>query len=154
LVSLAALDAEFVGLGTTWYEITQALVREGCVVPEAMLSAQLLWAYGTLIGNTDMHSGNLSFTSDSGRPYLFAPAYDMTPMAFAPRAGGSMANNLRAGNIVAAIPGGVWRQAYGLARLYVERLRRDERFTAQFFPCMDALALHLNGANERIGRIA
>ena len=154
LVSLAALDAEFLGLGTTWYEITQALVQEGCVVPEAMPSVQLLWAYGTLIGNTDMHAGNLSFTSDSGRPYRLAPAYDMTPMAFAPRAGGSMANDLRAANIVAAIRGDVWRQAYGLAQLYAERLRRDERFRARFFPCMDALTLHLDGAKGRIGRIA
>lgn len=153
LVSLAALDAEFAGMGATWYEITHALVREGCVVPEAAQSANLLWAYGTLIGNTDMHSGNLSFTSESGRPYQLAPAYDMTPMAFAPRTGGAMANALRPANIAAAISGQVWRQAYGLAQRYVERLRNDHRFTERFAPCMDAIEQHLASANERIGRI-
>ena len=41
-----------------------------------------------LIGNTDMHNGNLSFVSEHNRPYELAPAYDMTPMAFAPTSGG------------------------------------------------------------------
>ncbi len=33
-----------------------------------------------LIGNTDMHYGNLSFISSHGRPYHLAPAYDILPM--------------------------------------------------------------------------
>jgi len=32
------------------------------------LAAARLWAFGTLIGNTDMHSGNLSFITDQGPP--------------------------------------------------------------------------------------
>ena len=31
--------------------------------PEAVNSADFLWAFGTLIGNSDMHNGNLSFVS-------------------------------------------------------------------------------------------
>ena len=46
--------------------------------------------FGTLIGNSDMHSGNLSFVAERGRPYNLAPAYDMTPMALAPRTGGGI----------------------------------------------------------------
>jgi hypothetical protein len=54
----------------------------------------LLWAFGTLIGNSDMHSGNLSFVSEHGRPYDIAPAYDMTPMTFAPRSGGGLPDTI------------------------------------------------------------
>ena len=154
LLSLAALDAEFVGRGGNWFETTQALVQEGQVVPEALPAAQLLWAYGTLIGNTDMHAGNLSFTSDSGRPYRLAPAYDMTPMAFAPHTSGAMAEALRPPAIVAAISGPVWRAAHALAVRYVQRLRSELRLSAGFAACVQATGEQLAAARERIDRIA
>lgn len=154
LLSLAALDAEFVGRGGNWFESTQALVLEGQVVPEALPAAQLLWAYGTLIGNTDMHAGNLSFTSDGGRPYRLAPAYDMTPMAFAPHTSGAMADTLRTPLVVAAIGGPIWREAHALASRYVQRLRSEPRFSARFAACVAATGEQLARAGERIDRIA
>lgn len=154
LVSLAALDAEFVGLGSSWHAITQALLQQQCITPEAAQSADLLWAYGTLIGNTDMHAGNLSFSSGTGRPYQLAPAYDMTPMAFAPKVSGAMANTLEQATIAVAIRGAVWRQAYALAEVFVARLRNEARLTEQFAPCIAALQAHLQSAKDRIDRIA
>jgi serine/threonine protein kinase HipA of HipAB toxin-antitoxin module len=74
--------------------VVQRLVAAGHVTPQSQAGAALLWAFGTLTGNTDMHSGNLSFTSLHGRPYQLAPAYDMLPMAFAPRGGGALADTL------------------------------------------------------------
>lgn len=87
LISLTALDAEFAGIGAGgWPVIARRLAANGHIRGEAAENVSLLWAFGTLIGNTDMHSGNLSFVSEHGRPYDIAPAYDMTPMAFAPPA--------------------------------------------------------------------
>lgn len=90
LHSFAALDAEFAGSGGNWPVIARALWKEEVITPQAFDTACLLWAFGTLIGNTDMHSGNLSCLSEGRRPYELAPAYDMTPMAFAPTAGGGL----------------------------------------------------------------
>ncbi|THJ32174.1 type II toxin-antitoxin system HipA family toxin YjjJ [Lampropedia aestuarii] len=154
LLSLSALDAEFVGIGSSWYAITRALVQAQCVVPEAAQGADLLWAYGTLIGNTDMHAGNLSFTTDSGRPYALAPAYDMTPMAFAPKASGAIASTLAPATIVAAISGEIWRKAYVLAVSFAARLRNDAQLSERFAPCIAALDEHLDIAKQRIDRIA
>ena len=85
ILSLAALDAEFLGAGTApWPELVQGLATDRHIQPDAAHDAARLWAYGTLIGNTDMHSGNLSFITDQGRPNTLAPAYDITPMAFPP----------------------------------------------------------------------
>ena len=65
LLSLAALDAEFVGAGTGgWPIIARRLAADGQIRQAAADRADLLWAFGTLAGNTDMHSGNLSFVSD------------------------------------------------------------------------------------------
>ena len=90
VLAFAALDAEFVGSGGNWPVIARALWKSGVITPQAFDTACLLWAFGTLIGNTDMHSGNLSCLSEGRRPYELAPAYDMTPMAFAPTAGGGL----------------------------------------------------------------
>ncbi|CAN5446584.1 hypothetical protein BH10PSE18_BH10PSE18_50920 [soil metagenome] len=49
----------------------------------------LLWWCGRLIGNTDMHTGNLSFVPHAGR-LILAPVYDMLPMRYAPLAGGEV----------------------------------------------------------------
>ncbi|KZT13459.1 hypothetical protein A1D30_23895 [Acidovorax sp. GW101-3H11] len=68
--------------------IARALWKESVITAQAFDTACLLRAFGTLIGNTDMHSGNLSCLSEGHRPYELAPVCDMTPMAFAPTAGG------------------------------------------------------------------
>jgi hypothetical protein len=84
--SLRALDAEFVGAAhAPWPVVVQRLVAAGHVTPQSHAGAALLWAFGTLIGNTDMHAGNLSFISLHGRPYQLAPATTCCPWAL-PRA--------------------------------------------------------------------
>lgn len=83
LLSLASLDGEFVGNATArWPVVTAELARQKAITAQAHASVALLFAFGTLIGNTDMHAGNLSFVSDHGRPYALSPAYDMLPMTF------------------------------------------------------------------------
>ena len=65
LMSLAALDGEFVGKATApWPVVTAELARQKVITAQAHAGATLLYAFGTLIGNSDMHAGNLSFVSD------------------------------------------------------------------------------------------
>lgn len=42
------------------------------LIQRLSISTVRLWAFGMLIGNTDMHHGNLSFISSHGRPYQLA----------------------------------------------------------------------------------
>lgn len=154
LISLAALDAEFVGLGGPWPEIATALAAAGHIHREAASQAHLLWAFGHLIGNTDMHGGNLSFIPDPGRPYAIAPAYDMTPMAFAPRSGGGLPDTIPAPNIRAGIAPDTWRSALALARSFLARVMDAPGFSERFAPCRLALARHLEDAGAQIARLA
>lgn len=106
LFSLRALEAEFVGRAReTWPVLVNELVKQGCVHLDAVAATARLWAFGMLIGNTDMHHGNLSFISAHGRPYHLAPAYDMLPMGFAPKSGGGMVNTLRPASLPEVIEG-------------------------------------------------
>ncbi len=153
LYSLGALDAEFVGLGSGWARIAGRLASEGQIAAEAAGGAALLWAFGGLIGNTDMHPGNLSFLSDHGRPYALAPAYDMTPMAFRPRSGGGLPDDLAALAIDAGVDNATWRHAETLAREFLARIETTAGFSARFAPCVTALRRHIETAAGKIARL-
>ena len=154
LISLSAMDAEFIGLGRGgWPAMTARLLAERHITGQAHETAGLLHAFGTLIGNTDMHPGNLSFVTDSGRPYQLAPAYDMLPMAFAPRSSGELPTTLPAAGFDSQISTTQWRQALALAQAYLDRLNKEAGFNAGFVECRAALERHLQAAAERIGRL-
>jgi len=154
LVSLRALDAEFVGdANQPWPVMVKTLAGLGVVSPEAADASELLWAFGVLMGNTDMHAGNLSFVSDTGRPYHLAPAFDMTPMAFAPNSGGKLNNTIPSLALHASVRNVIWRQALALAQSYLTALRNCNQFSDGFQVCIDALKVHLNSASQQISRL-
>ena len=83
VVSLKALDLEFVGSrDQRWPVIARQLAEQGIVVASTLPTIQLLFCFGRLIANSDMHSGNLSFFDDDQMPFAPAPAYDQLPMAY------------------------------------------------------------------------
>jgi hypothetical protein len=155
VLSLASLDGEFVGNATApWPVVTAALAAQRVITSEAQAGAALLYAFGTLIGNTEMHARNLSFVSELGRPHALSPAYDMLPMAFAPSAGGVMRDTVSAAHLHLSVEGDNWRAAHALAVQYATRLGEDIRFSAAFQPCIEALIDHLQEATHRIARLA
>jgi hypothetical protein len=154
LISLASLDGEFVGNAMApWPVITAQLAKLGVITPEAHARAALLFAFGTLIGNTDMHAGNLSFVSDSGRPYDLSPAYDMLPMAFSPTSGGVLRDSVAAAHLNGAVDGATWRTAHALARDYLARLSEEEQLSPSFKSCIQALDEMQLGAAEKMARL-
>jgi hypothetical protein len=154
LVSLRAFDAEFVGdAHQPWPVVVKHLTALGVVTPEAADATELLWAFGVLMGNTDMHAGNLSFVSDTGRPYQLAPAYDMTPMAFAPNSSGKLNNTIPSLALHASVRNDFWRQAWVMAQSYLAALGKCNQFSNEFQVCIDALEVHLNSASQQISRL-
>lgn len=89
VVALDAFHTAFVGGPRQhWAATCTALARQRRVPAETPAQAQALLHFGQLIGNTDMHFGNLSLwveTADvaAGRGRL-APVYDMLPMRWRP----------------------------------------------------------------------
>jgi len=151
--SLRALDAEFVGDATaSWPVLVRRLAEGGNVHGDAVAGAMRLWAYGKLIGNSDMHAGNLSFVSGEGRPYRLAPAYDMLPMAFAPRSSGAIVDSLPAAALSSEVDGVIWREALALAEQFYALVSAAE-FSPRFTPCLAALRGHIDDATTRIGRL-
>jgi HipA-like C-terminal domain len=153
LFSLEALDAEFVGSGRgAWPELTRKLSAQRLIRPEDVAAADLLWAFGTLMGNTDMHNGNLSFIASDSPPYTLAPAYDMAPMAFAPRSGGGLPDTLPDATLAPTVPNDTWRQALQLAQAFMGKVQ-SAAFSPRFQACVAALERHVETASRKIGRL-
>lgn len=152
--SLSSLDSEFVGRASSpWPVITTELARAGVVTAVALEHAATLYAFGTLIGNSDMHNGNLGFIAEHGRPYDPAPAYDMLPMTFMPRPGGAVRNDVTPASLHPSVDTAIWHRAAEMAGDYVARLEGDNRFSADWIPCVEALHMHLEDARGKIARL-
>jgi len=152
--SLRALDAQFVGdVSAPWPSLVSRLAADGHVDTHAVAGAAMLWAFGTLIGNTDMHAGNLSFVSRHGRPYQLAPAYDVLPMGFAPRSGGEIIDTLPPASLSALVDGETWCEALRLAENFFAMIRDCDGFSGRFSPCIEAIRQHIDEAASRIVRL-
>lgn len=86
MISMQMVDAEFVGNGADWPVVMEALKENELVSPEHYFDACVLWEFGFLIHNTDMHLGNMSLAITDG-VFSMLPAYDMCSMGFAPIGG-------------------------------------------------------------------
>lgn len=82
-LSLAAVDAEFVGSGRDWLTSMRGLLRRSLLPEEDVHRATFLQLFGAWIGNTDMHLGNLSLQPEE-HGFSLLPVYDMNPMLWAP----------------------------------------------------------------------
>jgi hypothetical protein len=84
----AAHDAFVGGPRQHWAATAQALVRQRRLPGEAASQAEALLRFGRLIGNSDMHFGNLSLWVEPGDVaagrFTLAPVYDMLPMGWRP----------------------------------------------------------------------
>ena len=82
-ISLTMVDAEFVGEAYGWSRVASALGEQQLLDQRSIET--LVWAetFGTWIGNTDMHLGNVSL-QPTDKAFEALPVYDMLPMAFAP----------------------------------------------------------------------
>lgn len=87
LISLGAVDDEFIGQRRHWLDSAQALQRQRLLGAQDVERIAWLQAFGGFIGNTDMHHGNCSLLYDGAIPLQLAPAYDMLPMIYAPQRG-------------------------------------------------------------------
>jgi len=133
LVSLEALDAAFFGaLDTPWTDAASRLLADGWLTQADSARLSLLWWFGSFIGNTDMHYGNVSLFLDRARPLALAPAYDMVPMLYRPDSEGYLPND----PIVPPPPlpetRDLWLQAEGLAEAFWSRLASNDWVSAGF----------------------
>jgi biotin operon repressor len=133
LVSLAAIDSEFVGQAdATWSIQAIKLQKQGLISAQDAETMQKLEAFGRMIGNADMHLGNLSFFHEQTTNLRLAPVYDMLPMLFAPRTSGHIPNEVPEIRLVTPPAIEYWQEMFPIALRYWHELitlsQPDETF--------------------------
>ncbi|MGX5914799.1 type II toxin-antitoxin system HipA family toxin YjjJ [Aliidiomarina sp. Khilg15.8] len=155
VISLGSLDADFVGQANEdWPVIMEVLERGKVVTEQALVYSKLLWAFGQLIANSDMHLGNLSVLNTSGRPYSLAPVYDMLPMHFAPTAGGDLPAQTRDIRLCHNIERVHWETAYSLALTLWGRVLDDPAISDHFKAAARSQREVVQAFENVIGRMA
>ncbi len=131
LLSLLALDAEFVGDMRSWSRSVQALERAKRVPAGTVRQVQWLETFGKLIANSDMHAANLSFFTRGTRVVGLAPAYDMAPAFYVSDHGEVVDRDWRAPMPdTAAAP--YWRDVCGAAAAYWLELAKHSSISKDF----------------------
>jgi len=103
-----------------------------------------LKVFGGLIGNTDMHLGNLSFIRTGKRFYRLAPVYDMLPMLYRPVSGETPPREF-APPMMSAATTDVWPGALLAAQRFWERAGSEPAVSDDFRGiCHNNLAILLN----------
>lgn len=144
LCSWAAFNCGWFGLaGKPWSEGAARLLERGLIDRDTAQSVTRVWHFGQLIGNTDMHDGNLSFrprVSNSKPALSVAPVYDMLPMLYAPQRGVELAQVTFAPRLPLPAEREAWQQAAVAAGQFWSRAADDARVSAQFRAlCVDNL---------------
>ncbi len=131
IVSLGALDDEFVGERLGWAQSAASLLRARLIDADDARSLRWLNAFGTLIANTDMHLGNASFLYEGDLRFALAPAYDMLPMFYAP-----VGNEVPARRFTLPSPTSAtadqWRAALPAAKAFWQAVADDARVSPEF----------------------
>ena len=116
VISLGALDQEFVGIGDTdkWIEIVDKLIAQQVISKELRTKVRTLQMFGWLIANTDMHPWNLSFYCHGEKVLDLAPVYDMLPMLYSPVGEQVISREFKA-RYATPLEGSMWNQARDMA---------------------------------------
>ena len=133
VVSLEALDAAYLGLnGMPWNRAAGKLRDAGWISHHDAERLSLYWWFGVLIGNSDMHYGNISLFLDPEPPLTLSPLYDMLPMSYRPGVDGTLPFH-----VIKLMPSPpeerkTWVKAAGLARIFWARVASDDTISIGF----------------------
>lgn len=131
VVSLGALSAAL-GHYTRDWSPARELAHLGLTSHGSLASIHRMQAFGELIGNTDMHAGNLAFFLSDTLPLQVTPCYDMLPMLWAPGAQGEIVERTFAPAPPVPSLSDPWREAAAMAECFWERVAADPRVTPEF----------------------
>jgi hypothetical protein len=136
-IGVVSLRALFDGLRdtvdcTTWMQAARELLRCGVIDEAAERYIRLRQMFGSLIGNADMHFGNLAFFLSDELPLRIAPVFDMLPMLWAPTPG--QATPAPSFEPALPLPGerALWNEAAVLAAEFWQRVADDAQVSAEF----------------------
>jgi hypothetical protein len=132
IASLAAIVDRHIGRRDNWIAAAESLESMAKVSAKDAESIRRAATFGQLIGNTDMHFGNLSFFAPWGGELSLAPLYDMLPMMYAPVAGDELPDRRFETALPAAGNLSIWKSMAEAAEGYWREVAAHELISTEF----------------------
>lgn len=151
-VSLRALDAAFLGKARApWTHVAELLLAQGWIEAETAHVLSVAGLFGELIGNSDMHFGNVAFELTDHRPLRLLPIFDMLPMHYAPGTAGAIVE--RAFLPTPPLPRNLraWIQAAGMAAVFWQRVASDGSISPGFAEIARSNGAAVDHLRDRFG---
>ncbi len=127
--SWAAINNAFFALpGKPWIAGAAALHQQAFIDDRTLHDIARIWHFGQLIGNSDMHDGNLAFQPG----LVLAPIYDMLPMLYAPVRGVELPQRTFHPGLPLPAERAVWHEAAGAAVAFWRQAAADRRIGEDF----------------------
>ena len=144
--SLLSINAALLGQASvTWPAAAGQMLGKGWLSAADAERVSLQWHFGQLIGNTDMHDGNLSFqpcAMGTQAGLQLSPAYDMLPMLYAPARGVELPTRQFEPRLPLPAEHSLWQRAADAAIAFWQATAADERISAGFRTlCADNAAI-------------
>jgi hypothetical protein len=149
LCALDTLQAALLGDSTSdWTRLGRRLEQLQLIGADDVARIDHLWWYGRLIGNTDMHTGNLSLHPQG--TLALAPAYDMLPMLHAPLPGGELPTRVFEPALPQPPQRPAWEAACRAALDFWQAAAQDTRISEGFRALCEGNGRRLAEAAQRL----
>ena len=150
-VSLAAWSDAHDGVRDGWPNAAGRMQHGGWLDREALEHVQRRWWFGQMIGNTDMHFGNLGFFLDDALPLTLAPSYDMLPMLYRPTTSGSLMPRSYQPPPPSPATLPTWQSAAAWADDFWQRVAKHPQLSADFRDIANGNRTTLDRLRQRFG---
>jgi hypothetical protein len=151
IVTLEAFDGAFFGaMEKRWTDAAERYRRTNWLSDDCATQLQMVWWFGNLIGNTDMHYGNASLCLRPNLPLSLAPVYDMVPMLYRPGIEGLLPDNP-----ISPVPPPpeampIWIEAVDLAERFWSELAKHSLASVSF---KDIASRNLDAVTRMRGQV-
>lgn len=132
MATFSAFDGDLGMLDQSWSAVAKELGKRGELSEEDMATIEILDLYGTLIGNTDKHHGNIALAWEFDKPHRLLDAYDMLPMLYRPSAHGEIVERDWVPNLGARLELRHLQKCIGMAHQFWTDVLQDARISAAF----------------------
>ena len=132
MATFAAMDGDLGMLDQKWTAVARELARMGQLSATDVETVEILDLYGTLIGNTDKHHGNIALAWTFEQRHHLLPAYDMLPMFYRPNAHGEIVPRTWVANLAAGLELRHLPRCYDMAHQFWTAVLNDNRISQAF----------------------
>ena len=151
-VSLRALDAAHIGRARApWPEMAEILLSSGWINEDTAHELTVAGLFGDLIGNNDMHFGNVAFQLKDDQPLALVPLFDMLPMLYAPGSAGALVDRTFEPRPPLPRYLSAWKFAAQMASSFWQRVARNNWISQSFSEIARANGKTVDTLRSRFG---